>query len=385
MNKFLHFSEAEFKARQSETCRRLNAAGLDGLLLFKQESMYYLTGYDTSGYTMFQGGYIGADGKTALLTRTADRLQSKMTSVFDEIHIWVDGDGVDPSADLRKMLEGLGCKGRKLGVEYHAYGLTGQRAKMVDAGLEGFCELVDESDLIRLQRLVKSPAELDYVRKAGSLCDDILAISIEKTRPGVNVKSVYGAMMQAIMEAGGDPSASRWPMGSGESALFARYHTGDELVTEQDQVIFEPAAAYRHYHACMMYNIITGQSDDTQIAMNRAAATAIDACQDALKPGITVGALYDLHKKVVGECGYADAALAACGYSLGISYPPTWMDWPMLWTGNPQVIEAGMVFFLHMILLDKKSGRSMCIGETAIVTEEGCERVNHIPRQVILV
>ena len=385
MKKFLQFSEQELKDRQTETCRRMLDEGLDGLLLFKQESMYYLTGYDTSGYSMFQAGYIGADGRTALLTRTADRLQSQMTSIFDEIRIWIDGDDADPSQDVLQMLQDLGCKGKRLGVEYHAYGFTGQRAKMIDARLDGFCELVDASDLIRIQRLVKSPRELEYVRKAGQLCDHILAVSIEKTRPGVNVKSVYGAMVQAAMEQGGDPSASRWPMGAGEGAMFARYHTGDEIIAEQDQVIFEPAAAYRHYHACMMYNIITGEPNKHHIEMNRAAGAAIDACQDALKPGKTVGEVFDIHKAVVAEHGYEDAALAACGYTLGATYPPTWMDWPMLWTGNPQVIEAGMVFFLHMILLDKKSGSSMCIGETAIVTDNECERVNHIPREVIVV
>ena len=59
------------------------------------------------------------------------------------------------------------------------------------------------------------------------------------------------------------------------------------------------------------------------------------------------------------------------------------MDWPMLWTGNPWVIETGMVFFMHMILFDNDTGLSMCIGETAIVTDGAAERVNHIPREVI--
>jgi Xaa-Pro dipeptidase len=61
------------------------------------------------------------------------------------------------------------------------------------------------------------------------------------------------------------------------------------------------------------------------------------------------------------------------------------MDWPMVWADNPQVLEAGMVFFLHMILLDDQTGLSMCLGETAIVTEGSCERVNHMPREVIQV
>ena len=173
-------------------------------------------------------------------------------------------------------------------------------------------------------------------------------------------------------------------MGAGDAALFGRYHTGEEIIGDRDQVVFEPAAAYRHYHACMMYNIITGALPPRQADMNKACAEAIDACEAVLKPGTTVGELYDTHKRTLAKAGFGDAALAACGYTLGASYPPSWMDWPMLWAGNPQVLEPGMVFFMHMILFDKDTGLSMCIGETAIVTDGECEPVNHIPRTPIV-
>ena len=380
----LHFTREEFDRRVRSACRSMAEQGLDGLVLFRQDSMYYLTGYDTSGYTMFQGMYLGADGALALLTRTADRIQSRETSTLSDVRIWYDREDATPGEDLRAMLEDYGCRGKRLGVEYHAYGLTGQRAKMVDAALEGFCDLVDASDLVRLLRLVKSDAELAYVRRAGALCDRILEVSIEKTVPGASVKAVYGAMLQALCEGGGDPAASRWPMGAGDKALFGRYHTGDETVGDADQVVFEPGAAYRHYHACTMYNILTGRPRPRHAAMNRACADALDACQEALRPGRSIGEVFDVHAQTFERAGFGEAALAACGYTMGAMYPPTWMDWPMLWSGNPQVMEPGMVFFLHMILFDREEGLSMAMGETAIVTEGACERVNHIPRELIV-
>ena len=128
----------------------------------------------------------------------------------------------------------------------------------------------------------------------------------------------------------------------------------------------------------MMYNILTGTPNPRHVAMNRACADAIDACQSVLRPGRTVGDVFDAHAKTLADNGFGHASLAACGYTMGAMYPPTWMDWPMVWAGNPQVLEPGMVFFLHMILLDDATGLSMCIGETAIVTSGECERVNHI-------
>ena len=381
----LHFPRGEYDRRLSDVVSALDQQGLHGVVLFRQESMYYLSGYDTSGYTMFQAMYLGVDGRMALLTRSADRIQSRVTSIIPDIRIWTDREEASPAEELRELLRDYGCENQTIGIEYHAYGLTGQRALAVNSALQDFCTLVDASDTVRLVRLVKSNLELDYVRQAGTLCDEMLEVSIEYTQPGNTVKSVYGAMMQVLMTGGGDPSASRWPMGAGESAVFCRYHTGDEIIQDNDQVIFEPAAAYRHYHACMMYNIVTGDLDPRHQAMHESCVDALESCQALLRAGNTVGELYAAHANAFQRGGYTNAALAACGYSVGISYPPTWMDWPMIWAENPQVLEPGMVFFMHMILLDDSTGLSMCLGETAIVTEGACERVNHMPRDVIQV
>ncbi|MEM8687308.1 MAG: Xaa-Pro peptidase family protein [Pseudomonadota bacterium] len=380
----LHFSVDEFSERQARTCKALAAAELDGIVLFRQESMYYLTGYDTSGYTMFQGMYFGADGRMALLTRSADRLQSAMTSVLDDIRIWTDREGASPGDDLRAMLADYGCAGQRLGIEYHAYGLTAQRGKMVDTALHGFCETEDASDLVRVVRLIKSEAELAYVRKAGELCDAAWNVANTKTVPGVFLGEVYGEMMHTIMAGGGDPSASRWPMGAGEEAMMVRYHTGKETVASHDQVQHEFAAAYRHYHACAMSVVVTGKPSAEQRAMFTAAHDALNACKEVLRAGNTVGELFEAHRSTLEAAGLGHAALNACGYTLGISYPPTWMDWPMIWADHPDVLEPGMVFFLHMILLDDRTGLTMSLGDTSIVTDGACEPVTHAPEELVV-
>lgn len=380
----LHFTEDEFSRRRAAVCAATAEAGLHGLLIFKQESMYYLTGYDTSGYTMFQCMYLGADGRMALLTRSADRLQSRLTSVLQDIRIWADRDGASPGDDLRAMIADFGCEGQRVGVEYHAYGLTAQRGRMVDAAMAGFCELEDASDVVRLVRLVKSPAELAYVRKAGTLCDAAWEIANTATVPGAFLGDVYGRMMHTILAGDGDPPASRWPMGAGHEAMMVRYHTGKETVTRQDQVQHEFAAAYRHYHACAMSVVVTGQASPQQRSMFAACRDALAACKEGLRAGSTVGQVFDRHKTSLDKSGYGHAALNACGYSVGIAYPPTWMDWPMLWTGNPEVIQPGMVFFIHIILLDDRTGLTMSLAETAIVLDGACEPVTHAPAELVV-
>jgi Xaa-Pro aminopeptidase len=379
----LHFSSKELADRRRRTCRTMIARGLDGLLLFRQESMYYLTGYDTSGYSMFQGMYLGADGALALCTRSPDLRQARITSVVKDVRIWRDRQGATPGQDLRDMLDSHGCRGKRLGVEYHAYGLTAQRGQMVDAALSGFCRTEDASDLVRLLRLVKSPAELRYVRRAGELADAALAVANRLTVPGAAPGAIYGEMMKAILAGDGDPSASRWPMGSGREALLVRYHTGHGPIGRRDQVTFEFAAAYRHYHACLMNVVVTGRVDPRHRDMFRACREARAACEATLRPGRTVGDIFAAHARVLTRAGYKDHMLNACGYTLGATYPPTWMDEPMIYADHPQVLAPGMVFFMHMILLNGRTGLSMSLGETSLITARGAERVTHAPRELV--
>jgi len=380
----LHFTKEELAARRRRACEEMARQGLDGLVIFRQESMYYLTGYDTSGYSMFQGMYLGADGKLALCTRSADLRQARMTSVIEDIRIWRDREGTTGAEDLRDLLESYGCRGKRLGIEYHAYGLTAQRGKFVDNALSGFCTTTDASDLVRLLRLVKSPAELACVRKAGQLADEALAVANRLTVPGASIGLVYGEMLKTILAGDGDPSASRWPMGGGEEALLVRYHTGHGTVANNDQVTFEFAAAYRHYHAALMHVSLTGAADPRQREMFNACVEALQSCQETLRPGRTVGEVFDAHARSLTKAGYEGHFLNACGYTLGATYPPSWMDWPMLFTGNPQVLAPGMVFFMHMILLNSETGLSMSLGETSIVNERGSEPVTHAPRQLVV-
>jgi Xaa-Pro dipeptidase len=307
----LHFTRDEFAARQRRACEEMAKAGLDGLLIFRQESMYYLTGYDTSGYSMFQGMYLGADRALALLTRSADQRQARLTSVIEDIRIWTDREGADPAAELRDMVADYDGRGRRIGAEYHAYGLTAQRGKMVDAAFAGFCELIDASDLVRLLRLVKSPAELAHLRQAGRLVDDACAVAQRMTVPGASIGAVYGEMINTVMRGDGDPTASRWPMGAGEEALLVRYHTGHGTVAPRDQVQFEIAASYRHYHAALMYVILTGEPDPRHRHMFDACAEALDACETALRPGNTVGDVFAAHARVLTMAGYAGHFLNA--------------------------------------------------------------------------
>jgi Xaa-Pro dipeptidase len=369
----LHFSEEEFVGRMQRTVERMNTAGLDGLLMFRQESMYYLTGYDSFGYVFFQCLYLGADGRLMLLTRLPDLRQARHTSVIEDIRIWVDGPDINPALELKKILDEFGCQGRRLGVEYDAYGLTAKNGRLLDGAMSGFCTLEDASDLVSRLRVVKSPAELVYVRKAAELADKALDEVHRLAGPGADEGEILAAMQGAIFAGGGDYPGNEFIIGSGNDALLCRYHSGRRKLDDQDQLTLEWAGVYRHYHAAMMRTIPIGRPAPRHIELHKVTVEAMQACIEALKPDRPIGEVFDAYARVCDGAGMQAHRLNATGYSLGTTFAPNWMDWPMFYHGNPVRAKPNMVFFLHMILMDSESGYAMCPGHTVVVTETGCE------------
>ena len=204
----------------------MDARGIAGLLVFKPESMFYLTGYDTFGFCFFQCLWLGRDGTMALLTRAPDLRQARHTSVIQDIRVWVDAAGADPAEELRRVAAEHGAAGERIGVELDTYGLTAANWRRVEAAFEGFARLEDASGLVSDLRLIKSPAELEFVRRAAELADDALAEAERLAVPGAFEGDILAAMQGAVFRGGGDYPGNEFIIGSGRDALLCRYFSG---------------------------------------------------------------------------------------------------------------------------------------------------------------
>ena len=199
--------------------------------------------------------------------------------------------------------------------------------------------------------------------------------SLEHAKAGVSESKILAEMNRIIFEGGGDYPANEFIIGSGDNALLCRYQAEKKILQNTDQLSIEWAGTYRHYHSAMFRTMPIGKADSKHHKMHDACLEALKNCENKLKPGNNVGEVFDIHAKTFDDLGYNKSRMNACGYSLGSTFSPNWMDWPMLYTGNPYVIEPGNIFFMHMILLDSENQLAMNLGETYLVTEKGNERL----------
>jgi Xaa-Pro dipeptidase len=376
----LHFERSEFEARVAGTRAALRRDGLDAILLFAQETLYYLTGFDTSGFVFFQCAVLTAGSDDlVLLTRRPDLEQARRTSTIADIRLWYDREGADPAIALQAILEEKRLGGSRIGIELRTFGLTADKYELVRRRLEGWCELVDASHIVRGLRLVKSPAEVAYVRRAAELADRSLEAMLAAARPGAFEGDIAAAGTVPILAGGGDPPPSGPVLGSGDRALLVRSATGFRHLDPVDQLTMEFAASYRHYCACLMRTISVGKANAAQRRMFAVTRDALAAMTEAAKPGRALGEIDDAHRRVYDLAGFGHARMAACGYSLGALYRPTWMDVPpMLYAGNPMPALPGMVLFLHAILVDAGTNLVMSLGHTVIISPTGAEVLSRI-------
>ena len=380
----LHFTDKEFNFRENQVIKSIKNRGLDALLMFRQESMYWLTGYDTFGYVFFQCLILTSSGDKILFTRSADLRQAQNTSNIKDIRIWIDQDDNNPADELKSILKELNLENKVLGIEYEAYGLTGRNTMKLNQSLGNFAKIQDESFLITKHRLIKSAKEIKYVKKAAELGDKALKKAWELSHPGADESDILAAMQGVIFSGGGDYPGNEFIIGSGSNALLCRYFSGRRKLDPIDQLTIEFAGVYRHYDSALMRTIPIGKAKKEHLELHELCLKALKACEDKLKIGNTVGDVFEQHRLVIDKSKYKSARLNACGYSLGATFAPNWMDWPMMYKQNDVKIQKNQIFFMHMILMHSETQTAMNLGETYIVTDKGCERLGKLKLDLVI-
>ncbi|MDQ6436718.1 Xaa-Pro peptidase family protein [Mesorhizobium sp. LHD-90] len=365
----LHFERTEFDARRDRLVIEMAEKKIDAMLLFAQESMYWLTGYDTFGFCFFQCLVLKSDGSMVLLTRSADLRQARHTSTIDNVVVWLDREKSNPALDLRNLLNDLGLLGQRIGVEYDTHGLTAYNGRRVDEQLSTFGQIVDASGIVARLRQFKSPAEIAKAERAATLSDEALDAALPLIVQGGDEGAILAAMQGAIFAGGGDYPANEFIIGSGADALLCRYKAGRRKLTKNDQMTLEWAGVFHHYHAPMMRTVLTGKASKRHQDLFEAARDALTAVEKAMAPGNTFGDVFDAHARALETHGLTKHRLNACGYSVGARFTPSWMDTPMFYQGNSEPIAPNMTLFAHMIIMDSETETAMTLGRTYLTTE----------------
>lgn len=379
----LQFEPSEYADRLERTLAAMREEKLEALLIFAQESMFWLTGYDGSGFCFFQCLAVKADGTMALLSRSADLRQARHTSNIERIVVWTDRANADPAVDLKNLLDDMDLLGCRIGVEYDTHGLTGTNTHRLDNQLQTFANLSDASYLVSRLRLVKSAEEVVRVRRAAKLSDAALDAGRPLIKPGGKEADILAAMQGAVLSGGGDYPANEFVIGSGQDALLCRYKSGRRKLNKNDQLTLEWSGVEAHYHAPMMRTIVLGRVSARQKELFEASREAMLAIEEAMRPGLTFGDVFAAYARIMEAHDLTRHRLNTCGYSVGARFGPSWREHQLFVADSQQPIEANMTLFPNIIIMDSEAGAAMTLGHTYLTTEEAPESLSKFGLELI--
>ena len=378
------FSLQEFTERQSRVRAAVGEAGLDWLILIHPVSIHWLIGADGKSYQAFQCLLVSAkQSPLVMFTRESERNEFEDDTLADEVVGWGGSEPADPVEVFERLVDRLGLKRARVGMEVPAYYLHphhyGRLKTMLGDALKA-----EPTNLVNNLKMVKSPRELDYVREAGRIADIGVDAFIETFTEGRTELEVAGAIYGAIMAAGSGLAGSTLNLVSGERMHMS--HGAPTLckIRRGDSGNVEFGAAYRRYTKTMGRQISLGKPTTRMREIYGIVQQAGDAMMAEIRAGVPAIKPHEAAKRIIAEAGFDRGRIHTSGYGIAPGFPPAWGEPVNMFGGSKDILQAGMVLSIEPPIFIGEEKIGARIIDNVIVTETGCERFSRHSRDMIV-
>lgn len=378
----------EYKNRLRRFQESLQALDLDGALVYQAADLYYLTGTAQSCHL-----FVPAAGEPLLLAyRDFERAREESAWQVRPLGSFKDIPGLLAEAGLTGL--------RRLGLELDVIPLS--LFRRYEALLPGV-QWADIGQVLRRQRMVKSPAELEALRWSAAKHAEVFRYITARIRPGMTELEIaaefesyarrlghQGAkrfrgqeqgMIPGLVAAGANSartSCFNLPLaGLGLSPLYPM-GASQHVWEEGEPLLIDYAGVYGDYTVDQTRIYLgKGVPEDLRQAQEVALEIASRVAEEA-RPGVTAGALYDLAVAMAARAGLQEHFM---GYGRQVTYIGHGVgldlnEWPVIARGDRTVLAAGMVFALEPKFVFPGMG-SAGVEDTYVVTDRGAEKLTY--------
>ena len=248
--------------------------------------------------------------------------------------------------------------------------------------------LVDGSGIVGPLRQVKSPAEIELVRRAASASSRAMEAGLAAVKEGVSQPDVVAAVYAELILAGREYPAMPPLIRSREDLLQEHMTWSDSPIAAGDAMFFELSASVGRYHAPLTRMAYIGEPPPGTEVAAAIATSGLDAVRDALKPGVLADDVYAAWQAVVDEgLGHSSYRRHHCGYVIGIGFPPSWTGGAGvvgLRSGSDMPIREGMTFHVLSWILGQEPA-DFVLSDTMLVTPDGGEILTTTRRDPIVI
>jgi Xaa-Pro dipeptidase len=384
MNKHNVFPPEELKQRLSNVRSQMVVANVDGVVITIPENIYYLTELDHWGFFACHLLVVPRDGEMILICRAMESIT--IENQVKNARFLGHADNEDPANYIVSALSELGLLNSRIGMEKNSLFLTARLAESIQTKTPKV-KWHDTSDLVSILRMVKSPLEMEYVRKAAKAADAGMLAAIDSTRDGASDYEVSAECIRAMILAGSEYPGFG-PFVRPTSRLGEEHTTWRGEVFQNGEAVFlEIAAAYRKYQAPMGRLVYVGSAP---VGAEKSAQLAIDgmkAINDSIRPGAKAGDAYAAWREVARKGGLENYHRHHCGYLVSIGFPPSWTGGSMVTALAPNSeleLKVGMTFHTHSWFTNTDCV-DYFVSNTSLLTEDGCEVLTHETPETLII
>ncbi len=377
------FAPAEFEKRLAEARATMATDGIDLLVVSSPENIYYLTGYRTTGYYVYQIFLLPRDGEGWFVT---SRLEHTNVLGLSRVTNGLAVGMTDSSLEVTiRAAEKAGAgDAARIGYEERGFWIP---PEILDGLRDRFGQaaFVPAGYVLERARAIKSPAEIACIREAARIASLGVRAGLDAVAPGVTENEITGIVYKTLEDAGGEYPAGQPYVVTGRRGALAHMTAERHRVARSECVYFEVGGCYKRYSGSIMRMASVGPPSREAKAMAEAILGALEATIAAIGPGAVSQDVDRAGCGVIERAGYGDCFRHRLGYSLGIAFPPGWGEGLVadIAEGNERPLEPGMVFHCVPSIGVPDFG---CMGfsETILVTEEGNEVLTDAPRELVV-
>ena len=376
----LPFALEEYEARMARVKAAMDKAGIDLLMVTSPENIYWLTGYRTTGYYVYQIFLLPLSGTPQFVT-------SKLEHECVRALSWIKTGltvfmGQDEVARTLEGFDATGAKIARIGYEERGFWLP---PRILDAVRDrwGDKATVAAGHILEDARRIKSPAEIACIREAARIASAGVRAGLAALKPGLTENQVAGVIYDTLMNEGGEHPAGGPYVVTGPRAAVTHMLPERAVIEPGHTVYFEVGGCYKRYSGSHMRMASIGAPSN--VAADRAAVSiaALEAMIGTIRPGATSQEVDRAGRGVMARGGIGEEFRHRAGYSMGVAFAPGWGEGLVndIAEGNERPLEPGMTFHLVPMAGFRGEG-NMGFSETVLVTETGCEVLTDAPREL---
>ena len=375
---FAAFSEVEHRARLAAVRPKLRAANIDVAISVAPEHQYYFGGYEswTSAVSpqalIFATDDARGGGEPTLIVRNVDLPLVRESSWVRDVRTYkLHVDDVPALIAGVAQEKGLGTSGTA-GMETGSILLGLPLARAIERALAPAL-LVDAGPVLGAPRVVKSPTEMRYMRKAAEYARAGLKAARKAAKPGVSEIALAAELEAAMRRAGSDYWAITTELASGPRTPGGHGAARQRIMQQGDLVHLEFAGVEHRYHAVTLHTMALGDPGKRAKELYELTRRSLEEGEKACRIGAAVADVEEAALAPLRPAGLEAAFLMRFGYGIGIAYPPIWLEALEICRESNQIMQADTTFVLHSCIELPEEGIGIIQGGTYALTESGLE------------